>query len=80
MRYTLPLSLDRKIILDLPVPIERIGKRDRKKLFKWMIESVNSTVNANRIEAMGRYSALLQEADRIKREWELDSQGKEEKV
>lgn len=69
--YSFPLSEGKSWRLELPTSIEQMTKKERKKLLKWVNEVVDSIVNKSKIEALATHQYHLDEANRIKGEWNL---------
>lgn len=72
MTYKFALSGGRNFIIELPYPIETMGKIEKKQFIKEAIEYIESLEIKSKIEAMAKYHALLEEAQELKEKYKLD--------
>lgn len=61
MEYRIDLGNGKMFIMQLPCPWERLNKKERTKLKKWIFQYVDAIVLRNKTEAYSTYNRLKEE-------------------
>lgn len=71
MKYEIPLSKGRKIILETPIPVNEMNKKEKKKLINWIFRVVDAIYTKSKAEAIGKIGYHKSEIERLQKDYGL---------